>query len=167
VIAKLLTLKIAMGTATAMAAGGIALAASNGTLPNPLAEQAAPQASAAAENADDSHGKAGSPSPSLIGLCKAYGAKVGANEKGKALDSAAFQALITAAGGKDKVTSYCEDLLASAKPERGQAPTDHPTGAPTERPSKPAAPGDAEDAPQAPTAPTDHPTGAPTERPSK
>ncbi|HEX6075764.1 MAG TPA: hypothetical protein VFZ32_10945 [Micromonosporaceae bacterium] len=159
VIAKLLTLKVAMGTVTAVAAGGVALAASNGTLPNPLAEQAAPQASAAADDAHDGHGK-GSPSPSLIGLCKAYGAKVGAKEQGKALDSPAFKALLTAAGGKDKVTSYCEDLLASAKPKRDQTPADHPTGAPTERPSRP-------DAPDTPTAaPTDHPTGAPTERPS-
>lgn len=161
-IGKLLTLKVAMGAATAVAAGGVALAASNGTLPNPMAEQAAPQASAGADNADD-HGKRGTPSPSLIGLCKAYGAKVGSNDKGKALESSAFQALVTAAGGKDKVTSYCEDLLASAKPKGAHAPADHPTNAPTDRPSKPEAP----DAPEAPTtAPTSHPTGgAPTERP--
>jgi hypothetical protein len=158
VIGKLLTLKVAMGTATAVAAGGVALAASNGTLPNPLTEHAAPQASAAADNADGK-GKAGSPSPSLIGLCKAYGAKVGANEQGKALDSPAFQALITAAGGKDKVTSYCEDLLASAKPKDAHAPADHPTNAPTDRPSKPEAP----DAPAA----TDHPTNTPTARPTR
>ncbi len=162
VIGKLLTLKVAMGAATAVAAGGVALAASNGTLPNPMAEQAAPQASAGADNAGD-HGKRGTPSPSLIGLCKAYGAKVGANDKGKALESPAFQALVTAAGGKDKVTSYCEDLLASAKPKDAHAPADHPTGAPTDRPSKPEAP----DAPEAPTtAPTSRPTGgAPADRP--
>ncbi|HEX2419020.1 MAG TPA: hypothetical protein VHJ83_13005 [Micromonosporaceae bacterium] len=163
VIAKLLTLKVAMGTATAMAAGGIAFAASNGTLPNPLAEQAAPQASAAAENADRDHGKQGSPAPSLVGLCKAYGAKVGATEEGKALDSPAFQALVTAAGAKDKVTSYCENLLASAKPKHGEAPADRPSGAPTDHPSKP----DTADTPRDPAAPTDRPSGAPTDRPTR
>lgn len=159
VIANFLTIKVAMGAATAVAAGGVALAATNGTLPNPLTDQAAPQASAATDKAHDSHGKAGSPSPSLVGLCKAYAARVGDNEQGKALDNPAFKALISAAGSTDKVTSYCDDLLASSDKAKGNsAPTQRPTNAPTERASKP-------DAPEAPTtAPTDRPTGAPTSR---
>lgn len=49
---------------------------------------------------------AATPNPSLAGLCKAYQAGV-ANSRGKALDNPAFTVLITAAGGKDNVLTYC------------------------------------------------------------
>ena len=41
------------------------------------------------------------PSPDLKGLCQAYAA----------MQATAFQALVQAAGGEDRVPAYCEDLL--------------------------------------------------------
>ncbi len=166
-LAKLLTLKAAAVLA-ATAAGGVALAASTGTLPNPLSSTPSVSASAGAEaaatgkpTADPSHkGPQGSPSPSMVGLCHAFTAGAGSSS-GKNLDSPAFQALITTAGGKDKVDAYCTNLLstvkggdASAKPESSKAgehatakPTSLPTSAPTEHS-------------------TEHPTSAPTTHPT-
>jgi len=46
----------------------------------------------------------------LEGLCEAYAAGNGAAQGGK-LDATAFKALATAAGGEDKVATFCEDLL--------------------------------------------------------
>ncbi|GLY65126.1 hypothetical protein [Amycolatopsis taiwanensis] len=67
------------------------------------------------------------PNPSLDGLCRAYTSGAGA-EHGKALDSPAFTALITAAGGKDKVADYCTSLLPtrSASPEMDHNETTPP-----------------------------------------
>ena len=48
--------------------------------------------------------------PALNGLCQAFAAGNGAQQGGR-LDATAFAALATAAGGKDKVAAYCEDLL--------------------------------------------------------
>jgi hypothetical protein len=56
-----------------------------------------------------------SPNPSLDGLCRAF--QAGAlNNDGKADESTAFTVLITAAGGKDKVTSYCATRIGTPKP---------------------------------------------------
>jgi hypothetical protein len=90
---------------------------------------------------------ASSPSPSPRGLCQAYTAHVGSGP-GKALDSPAFSALITAAGGKDKVAAFCTSML-SAQP--GNQPTAHPGGKPSSRPTP---------------ANTTHPTGKPTTVPT-
>jgi hypothetical protein len=49
------------------------------------------------------------PSPSLTGLCKSWLARPHVN--GKADDSAAFSALVAAAGGVDAVNGYCTALL--------------------------------------------------------
>ena len=134
-LAKLLTAKIAAAAAVlAVAAGGVATAAATGYLPTPLggnpttapthsvtSTTSATPSSADAGDSDD-HGAALSPGsppppPSLTGLCNAYTAGAG-SAHGKALDSPPFRALITAAGGKDKVDAYCADLLAS---QRGKA----------------------------------------------
>jgi hypothetical protein len=50
------------------------------------------------------------PSPSLVGLCRAYTAHATHNP-GKALISPAFAALITAAGGGGNVPAFCATLL--------------------------------------------------------
>lgn len=44
------------------------------------------------------------------GLCQAYLARKG-GEQGKTLDTPALQALARAAGGEEKITGYCADLL--------------------------------------------------------
>jgi hypothetical protein len=165
-LAKLLTLKVAAVALTATAAGGVALAAGTGHLPDsvgggtPTAQPTpshgggTPQTGKAVAAQGKDHGA--SPSPSLVGLCHAYQAGAGDNP-GKALDNPAFTHLITVAGGKDKVVAYCTGLL---KTHPGKAGGSHPTGAPATRPTG---------APSThPTGgPSSHPTGEPTSHPSK
>jgi hypothetical protein len=71
---------------------------------------------------------AAAPDPNLEGLCQAYLSSKEA-EQGKKLDSAAFQALVSAAGGKEQVPGYCRDLLPEdkkPKEQRQPAPPDDP-----------------------------------------
>jgi hypothetical protein len=56
------------------------------------------------------NGAGPAPGPALEGLCNAYAVGNGAAQGGK-LDATAFKALATAAGGEDKVATFCEDLL--------------------------------------------------------
>jgi hypothetical protein len=101
---------------------------------------------------------ASSPSPSLRGLCQAYTAHVGSSP-GKELDSPAFSALITAAGGTDKVAAFCTSLLAT---QPGNGPTTHPGGKPSSLPT----PANTTHPTGKPTTdPTGHPTGKPTSHP--
>jgi hypothetical protein len=157
---KLLTVKAATIAAVVVGTGGVALAASTGAIPNPLNNHPVPAASASKSHpggpgASTRPGNA-DPSPSLVGLCHAYTAGAG-SDHGKALESPAFQALLTAAGGKDNVDAFCTGILASAKPEQ---PTDHATGEPTEHPT--------EHATEHPTGrPSEHPTDKPTTHPSR
>jgi hypothetical protein len=72
----------------------------------------------------------GSPSPNLRGLCTAFNAGVGENP-GKALENPAFTVLITSAGGKDQVGTYCTALLAT----RSEAAPTHPDGDAHPKPS--------------------------------
>lgn len=62
--------------------------------------------------------------------CRAYDQD---KDNGKALDSTAWQRLVTAAGGADKVAAYCAEQLAAAK----NGPTGKSTG-PAEKPTEPA-----------------------------
>ncbi|MFC4146912.1 hypothetical protein ACFO0M_11705 [Micromonospora mangrovi] len=146
-LAKLLTLKAGAVVLAVAATGGVAIAAGNGTLPNPLGGATAtpsahatgkPAATAGKGKASPSAGK-GTPSPNLVGLCRAYRAGAGDNP-GKALENPAFRVLITTAGDQEKVAAYCDTLLADAKgrPSGKPAPTatrSHPTGRPATRPT--------------------------------
>ena len=146
---KLLTVKAAAIAAVVVGTGGVALAASTGALPNPLNSHPVPAASPSRAHPGDRpsapHGPGGpaSPSPSLVGLCHAYSAGAG-SDHGKALDSPAFKALLTAAGGKAGVDAFCTKLLATTQaseapggqPRAGNHPTGHPTEHPTGRPSE-------------------------------
>jgi hypothetical protein len=152
---KLLAIKAALAV-MGVTGGGVALAAATGHLPSQLggtpAAAGSAQASASATatpspSRSPESNPAASPSPSLRGLCQAFTAGAGSNP-GKALGNPAFTALITAAGGKDKVAAFCTGLLA-AKP--GHTPTAHPTGKPSSLPTQ---------------APTAHPTGKPTTIPT-
>lgn len=135
-LAKIVTGKIAaIALATTAAAGGVAYAAGTGALPAGLGGDS--HASARPTAAHDTTAKGakeaqGSPSPSLVGLCHAYTAGAGDNP-GKALDNPAFTALITAAGGKDKVAGYCATALVKPTKTAGKADS-HPTGKPTTHP---------------------------------
>ena len=160
---QLLTVKAAVVGTLVVGTGGVALAASIGALPNPLRGHPVPAASADASHpggrpaASDHPGNA-APSASLVGLCHAYTAGAG-SDHGKALDSPAFQALLTAAGGKANVDGFCAKLLATAAAHPdgessghpGVKPGGQPTGRPTAHPTGP---------------PVEHPTGAPAHTPA-
>lgn len=157
-LTKLLTVKAA-AFAAAAATGGMALAATSGALPNPLTDKPAVNLTSGhgtgrpgiASARPNGRGPTVLPSASLFGLCDAYESGV---DHGKALADPAFTALVTAAGGIDKVDGYCKSLLAtppdnaaghpSGPPDAGTqhpttAPAAHPTGPPTAHPSGPPA----------------------------
>jgi hypothetical protein len=170
-LAKALTVKAALVIA-ALGASGVALAASAGALPTPWSgppatppatsrshtPPAAPPVTPTGRPSDAGKPSGtgtpagATPDPSLAGLCQAYTAQVGENP-GKALESPAFAALITAAGGRDEVPAYCDALAEdhpTGKPsdlptptEHGNAPSTHPT--PSNRPSTPGSPARAAD----------------------
>jgi hypothetical protein len=159
--ANLLAVK-AILTAVGVTGGGVALAAATGHLPAQLGRSHGAAASASASEsartmpsaATNAASDSASPSPSLRGLCQAYIAQVGSNP-GKALSNPAFTALITTAGGKGKVTSYCTSLLAATP---ASSATAHPTGKASSHPTGKAS--------SHPTGkPTSHPTGKPTDKP--
>lgn len=161
---KLLAAKAVLA-AIGLSGGGVALAAATGHLPSNLTGTPAAARSAASETAMPSaNGKpsghpASSPSPSLRGLCQAYTASV-ASSPGKALDNPAFSALITVAGGKDKVTAYCASVQATSP---GNKPTSHPGGKPSSLPTQA---NTTHPTGMPTTVPTDHPTGMPTTLPT-
>jgi hypothetical protein len=176
-VMKLLTVKAGAVVVLAVT-GGVAVAATTGTLPTTLTgsehgtsglssaashgagkPSAQPSASQTGKNHDgnqngqngnqngDRDGTGpddanGSPSPSLVGLCHAVNAG-NKDDHGKALENPAFAALITAAGGKDKVDLFCATLLTSASAAPKEHPS-HPAGNTgdhgTGKPSAPAQP---------------------------
>ncbi|HEX5118193.1 MAG TPA: hypothetical protein VFW65_23670 [Pseudonocardiaceae bacterium] len=155
-----LTFKVAGLTAALLTSGGVLAAALTGHLaphsgPGPtVASTTSSHATAsthpatagttgAAGSGQDGRANRPAPTPSLIGLCHAYTARGGAP------DNPAFTALVTAAGGRAKVSAYCAAVLnrapgkpptmgapprhtGSADPRNGSAhptPTAHPTHA--------------------------------------
>jgi hypothetical protein len=139
-VAKLLTAKVAALAAAATLAGGVALA-TTGNIPNPMSGLGASETAAdrgnpdrgAPEQAADPMSHA-SPSPSIEGLCQAFLASTEV-ERGRALESPAFQVLIRTAGDEAEVDSYCADLVPGAgeQPEDAGPPTELPT--PSDLPS--------------------------------
>jgi hypothetical protein len=69
--------------------------------------------------------------PNLKGLCQAFESGNGAKQGGK-LDATAFEVLARAAGGKDKVAAWCEDLLPGdqklKEPKEPKEPEEQPSG---------------------------------------
>ena len=133
-LANLLTVKIA--AVTAAAAGGIALAAAAGSLPGQQRDEHAPPAdtkvvttstteAARSAKPEQKPDNSASPSPSLKGLCQAYTAGAG-SEHGKSHDNPAFSALITAAGGAERVPGFCASLLGE-KPGKSDREPGKPT----------------------------------------
>ena len=105
------------------------------TAPPPSHAATAPAAPPAPAGGAGAHPSAShpsaSPSPALRGLCIVYFAIGGAD--GKVIDNPAFRALVTAAGGKGKVTAYCQTLLRADPNPTGPARS-HPVGPPILRP---------------------------------
>ncbi|HEY7596081.1 MAG TPA: hypothetical protein VH969_23260 [Actinophytocola sp.] len=146
-LAKILTVKAAVVLAAAAGTTGVVLASTSGALtpsdgpsehrpadhPPAVHSPAHTPAGTSRDNNGDSAGKSGdAPSPSMAGLCNAYEAHKDDNP-GKALDSPAFKALISAAGGEDNVDEYCDAIAASK--DTGRPDDSH--GKPTDRPDNP------------------------------
>ncbi|MGH3462837.1 MAG: hypothetical protein ACRDP9_15350 [Kribbellaceae bacterium] len=179
-VANLLTAKLLAATALATAAtGGVALAAATNTLPDPVQGAAHDVFKAPAPDQDGKpiqspeQGKqpaarstaapSGTPSPSLRGLCTAYQAGATSNQ-GKALTNAAFSALVTAAGGTDKLDAFCTTLIGAPGTHPTGKPAAHPTGKPTALPTGAPSSRPAGKPTALPT--TGHPTGQPTSTPA-
>lgn len=149
--ARLLTAKIAALVVVVLGAGGVAVAATTGVLPNPLrthptgpgpalATQRSTPTPAPSPTAPGSSGSSPTAGPSpaasanLHGLCTAYAAQLAAGHS-HVLDNPAFGRLIAAAGGTSQVAAYCSALTApsagtTAPGHRGIGSTNHPTGKP-------------------------------------
>jgi hypothetical protein len=137
-LAKILTVKAAIIFATVGSTGVVLAAGATGALPQPWSDTpASPPATSRSANppAPPSITPTGRPSdagtpadeapaPSMTGLCQAYEEQV-KEAPGKALDSSAFSALITAAGSADKVPTYCDSLTTTTRPSG--KPSDLPT----------------------------------------
>lgn len=132
---RAIAVKIAAVVAVTATAGGIAMASSAGILPNPFKP---PTTAPASTSPPPSSPGSIKPSPSvappmppaaqvpvssLPGLCHALAAKP-SGERGKALESPAFSALLDAAGKPQDVAGFCARLLASPEPK--PRPTDPP-----------------------------------------
>jgi hypothetical protein len=153
---KVFTIKAAAAALVAvLSIGGIA-AAATGLLPDrasPKADQVTARTGAdaarhglgdaAAANtggtahagATGSQGRASAVGPDATGvaragLCRAWQAGQGADH-GRRADSVAFQALVDAAGGADKVAAYCKDVTAAnSAGAHGQSQTSRPSVSP-------------------------------------
>jgi hypothetical protein len=142
-LAKWVSVKVAAAAiGVALAGGGVALAASTGTEPTAAlgkrdgANHGPAHPTGKPSTAPSKRDQPGAaPSPSLVGLCRAYAAGAGDNP-GKALDNPAFSVLITAAGGKEKIAEFCAPAL---RDEPAAAPDAKPSKTPAAKPDNPAA----------------------------
>jgi hypothetical protein len=161
-LAKLLTVKAAALATAVAGVGGVALAASTGTLPGP-SDKAGPAASAPqspgrekAKPSDRPSDRASRPAvPSgfprgLYWLCTDYIGR-DAEHRGKALGQPKYRELAERAGGKDreKADKFCDKLLNHADP---------PAGRPSSAPKATKSPG-ANKPSRAPDRPAGRPSG--------
>jgi hypothetical protein len=178
---KVFTMKAAAAAlVAALSIGGVA-AAATGLLPDqasPVANQAAATTTAdaaahglgkaavanmggtAKAGSTDGQGRESGVGPDATaaaraGLCRAWEAGQG-GDHGRRMDSVAFQALVDAAGGADKVAAYCRDVAAGSAGAHGQGQASPPSSGP---PADPGPPADA--GPPASTGPGGHGQGGP------
>jgi hypothetical protein len=187
VVSKVFTMKAAAAALVAvLSIGGIA-AAATGLLPDqasPVADKAAATTADAAGHglgkaavantggtapagSTDGQGRESAVGPDAsgaarAGLCRAWQAGQG-GDHGRRMDSVAFQALVTAAGGADKVAAYCEDVAAGASAEdHGKGQGSPPSvSAPPTTVAPPSSGPPADPGPPASTGPGGHGQGGP------
>ena len=119
---KLLTIKAAAAALVAILSIGGVAAAATGLLPGqarPVADQA--PSTTAAGSAGQALGNAAIADLDRAsqGLCRAWQAGQG-SDQGARMEASAFQALTAAAGGANKVASYCAEVTAGESDENGQ-----------------------------------------------
>ncbi|WP_030202383.1 hypothetical protein [Terrabacter tumescens] len=131
------------------------------------ATSATPASSGASRTSDTAGARTGTPTPqgtavgpdatgaAAHGLCTAWKAVAANGGSGKAMDSVAFTNLAKAAGGADKIASWCATVTAPG------ASGEHATGKPSTK-GKPATVPTGKPA----TVPTGKPTTVPTGRPT-
>jgi hypothetical protein len=184
---KVFSLKAAAAALVAvLSIGGIA-AAATGLLPDqasPVADKAA--ATTAADAAGHGLGKAAvantggtaqagatggqgresavgpdASAAARAGLCRAWQAGQG-GDHGRRMDAVAFQALVDAAGGADKVAAYCQDVAAGSSGAHGQGQASPPSvSVPPTTVSPPSSGPPADPGPPASTGPGGHSQGGP------
>jgi hypothetical protein len=185
---KVFSMKAAAAALVAMLSIGGVAAAAGGLLPgqaSPVADRAAATTGAGAAahglgkaavasmggtaqaGSIDGRGRESAVGPDATaaaraGLCQAWQASQAA-ENGRRMDSVAFQALVTAAGGADKVAAYCEDVAAgSGAGTHGQSQASPPSvSAPPTSVSPPSSGPPADPGPPASTGPGEHGQGGP------
>jgi hypothetical protein len=184
---KVFTMKAAAAALVAVLSVGGA-AAATGLLPgqaSPVADQAPASTGAdaaahglgqaAAANvggtahagSTDGQGRASAVGPDATaaartGLCRAWQAGQGANH-GRRMDAVAFQTLVAAAGGADKVAAYCEGVAAGSSADaHGQGQASPPSvSAPPTTHSPPRSGPPTDPGPPASTGPGGHGQGGP------
>jgi hypothetical protein len=185
---KVFTMKAAAAALVAVLSIGGVAAAATGLLPDqasPVADKAA--ATTAADAAAHGLGKAAAANlgrsanagsadglgresavgpdatgAARAGLCRAWETGQG-GDHGRRMDSVAFQALVDAAGGADKVAAYCEDVATGASAEdhgKGQASPPSVSAPPTTV-APPSSGPPADPGPPASTGPGGHGQGGP------
>jgi hypothetical protein len=122
---------------------------------------------AAQAGATDAQGRESAVGPDATaaaraGLCRAWQTGEGADH-GHRADSVAFQALVAAAGGADKVAAYCADVAAGSSADaHGDSPASPPSvSAPPTSVSPPSSGPPADPGPPASTGPGGHGQGGP------
>ncbi|HKT02401.1 MAG TPA: hypothetical protein VJT31_22960 [Rugosimonospora sp.] len=169
-LAKLLTVKVGVACAAVLGFGGVAVAASSGSLPGPLHHLglgASPSGShsphprpsggpTAWPSGWPSAWPGHTPPPGLVALCRKYSGQDN-DHRGRALDQPGFGDLVKRAGAKDRdrVDRFCDFVLHGG-------PNGWPSGFPTVHPSWPRPSGE----PTGEPAPRPHPTGYPTDHPT-
>ncbi|MEJ3741898.1 hypothetical protein WEI85_01170 [Actinomycetes bacterium KLBMP 9797] len=134
-LAKLITVKVAAVFAGVVGVGGVAVAATSGTVPGPLkfggpAKTASPHPTktkpTGTPSARPDH--SAGPPPGLVWLCHDYIGR-DRDHRREALDDQRFDELNSRVGGKDrdKADRFCDDLLARWP---SATPKERPTGAP-------------------------------------
>jgi hypothetical protein len=112
--------------------------AADGSIPGDIpgtseqsSQSATPSANASANaSAKTASGRASSAvPPSVIGLCRAYEAQ--ARSSSDRLRNPAFASLVQAAGGEQRITTYCRNLLGGSGAADRAASNDSPTSPPT------------------------------------
>ena len=176
-LARLLTIKVGALCAAVLSVGGVAVAASTGTLPGPLAGlggggpasagQAAPKV--VANPARASHPTA---TPALVARCHDY---LGWDQERRrlALGQPDFRDLVEGARGKDPdaVESFCGQVAPTPSPLPSRSPR-APLVAPTKEHNEPHPPGTPDPGPGGPADTTpgsggESPTIGPTDQPSE
>ncbi len=171
-LARLLTIKVGALCAAVLSVGGVAVAASTGTLPGPLAglgrggpaSASQPAPKVVANPPRSSHPTA---TPALVAHCHDY---LGWDKERRrlALAQPDFRDLVEGARGKDPnaIENFCGQVAPTPSPLPSRSPNAPPV-APTKEHNEPGTPDPGPGGPADPTPGSESPTIGPTDQPSE